>query len=131
MVGPEELRRLALALPGTTVEDHHGMDSYRVAGKIFATVPDRGHVRVMAGESEIRAAVADDSTSFEPFWWGRRLACVVVDLGRVGADELTPLLAEAWLRKAPVGLVREFRAQSSGEGGTRGTDGSAPSVGPA
>jgi len=137
MVGPEELDHLALALPGTTVEDHHSMDSYRVGGKIFATVPDSGHIRVMAGESEIRAAVATDGATYQPLRWGSRLACVVVDLRRVGADELAPLLAEAWLRKAPARLAREFRARDSdtgdpgGTGDTEGTGGSERSVGPA
>ena len=131
MVGPEELRRLALALPGTTVEDHHGMDSYRVAGKIFATVPDRGHVRVMAGESEIRAAVADDSTSFEPFWWGRRLACVVVDLGR-GVPTSSP---PCWPKRG-CGRRRSAWSGNSVPRAAAGADtrhpiGSAPSVGPA
>jgi hypothetical protein len=32
-------RSLALALPGVTEEDHHGITSFRVDGKIFATVP--------------------------------------------------------------------------------------------
>jgi hypothetical protein len=65
------------------------------------------------------------------------LACVVVDLRRVGADELAPLLAEAWLRKAPARLAREFRARDSdtgdpgGTGDTEGTGGSERSVGPA
>ena len=33
-------RQLALALPEATEQDHHGMASFRVRGKIFATVPD-------------------------------------------------------------------------------------------
>ena len=41
------------------------MASFRVRGKIFATVPDAEHIRVMAGEAEILAAVATDSTSCE------------------------------------------------------------------
>ena len=34
------------------------MGSFRVRGKIFATVPDDTHLRVMVDEIEIRAAVA-------------------------------------------------------------------------
>ena len=37
----EEARRLALALPEAVEQDHHGRPSFRVAGKIFATLWDR------------------------------------------------------------------------------------------
>jgi hypothetical protein len=36
------VRRLALSLPETTEEPHHDMTSFRVGGKIFATVTPRG-----------------------------------------------------------------------------------------
>lgn len=109
MIGQEELARLALALPEATEQDHHGMTSFRVRGKIVATVPDEGHVRVMAGEHEILAAVAEDPDTFRPFSWGKRLSCVVVDLTRVRPDDLRQLLAEAWLGKAPASLARTVR----------------------
>jgi hypothetical protein len=60
----------------------------------------------MVDEGEIRAAAAEDPQSFEAFWWGRRLACVVVDLRRVDPQQLDELLTEAWRRKAPARLVR-------------------------
>ena len=65
--------------------------------KIFATVPDDGHVhvRVMVDEGEILAAVAENPDACEAFWWGSRLACVVVDLRVVPREALAELLAEA------------------------------------
>jgi hypothetical protein len=102
-------RRLALRLPEAVEADHHGMASFRVRGKIFATVPDETHVRVMADEAEILAAIAEHPGVCEPFYWGRRLACVVVDVTRVPEDALNELLTEAWLRKAPATLTRDFR----------------------
>jgi hypothetical protein len=109
--GVEGLARLALSLPEVTEQDHHGMPSFRVNGKIIATVPDPGHVRVMAPEAEIHAAVAEDAETFCPYYWGKRLSCVVVDLERVGADGLYELLADAWSAKAPDRLVGAFRPQ--------------------
>ena len=53
-------RSLALGLPEVTEQDHHGIASFRVGGKIFATIPDVDHMRVMLDENEIRAAVAED-----------------------------------------------------------------------
>jgi hypothetical protein len=101
-----EARQLALALPEATEEDHHGMSSFRVRNKIFATVPDGHHVRVMVDEPEILAAVAEAPSSCEPLYWGKRLACVVVNLRTVQVDMLGALLTEAWLCKSPKSLAR-------------------------
>ena len=57
-----QARKIALALPEATEQDHHDMASFRVRGKIFATVPDDTHLRVMVDEMEIRAAVAENPT---------------------------------------------------------------------
>jgi hypothetical protein len=103
----DEAIALALALPGTSVQDHHGIPSLRVQGKIFATVPDEQHLRVMAQEGEILAAVAEDASACSEFWWGSRLAAVLVDLRLVDRRLLEELLGEAWRRKAPRRLVRE------------------------
>ena len=102
------LRRLALDLPEATVADHHGMDSFRVRGKIFATVPDEHHVRVMIDEAEILALVDEDPAMFEPVTWGTRLSCVAVDLRVVPVDRLAELLGEAWHRLAPAALTRAW-----------------------
>jgi len=108
MVTFAQVRDLALSLPETTEQDHHGIGSFRVRGKIFATVPDPGHIRVMVDEHEINAAVAEDPTSCQPFYWGTRLACVVVRLSTADPDRLKELLTEAWRRKAPRALVQSW-----------------------
>ena len=100
-------RAFALALPEATEEDHHGMASYRVAGKIFATVPDDAHLRIMLSEPEIRAAVAEHPRSCAELYWGKRLSCVVVELSRAGAGLVEDLLADAWQGKAPARLARQ------------------------
>ncbi len=101
-----EARALAAGLPEVTVQDHHGIDSFRVRGKIFATVPDDEHIRIMVDESEIHAAVAENPTVCSPFYWGQRLACVVVELAPANLELLRDLLTAAWLRKAPKALAR-------------------------
>jgi hypothetical protein len=103
-----DVRELALALPEATEQDHHGMASFRVHGKIFATLPDDDHVRVMAGAAEIRAAVTEYPAACAEFYWGRRLSCVVVTLATAPRELLHELLAEAWLRKAPKSLARRL-----------------------
>ncbi|HLN43044.1 MAG TPA: MmcQ/YjbR family DNA-binding protein [Acidimicrobiales bacterium] len=101
-------RKLALALPEVTEEAHHDLASFRVRGKIFATVPDDTHLRVMVDEMEIRAAVAENPDACEELYWGKRLACVVVNLPRAGPDLVEELLTDAWIRKAPKKLVNEL-----------------------
>ena len=112
----QRARALALALPGATEADHHGIASFRVGGRIFATVPDVDHMRIMVDESEIRAASAEHPTICEPVYWGKRLACVVVSLRPASSTLLRELLTEAWLRKAPRALTAEFRAEADQRG---------------
>ena len=96
-----EARRLALALPETAEEDHHGIPSFRVRNRVFATVPDGRHVRVMLDADVIRAAVNDDPRAFAELWWGKKLSGVTVALASADHRRVTELLEEAWRRVAP------------------------------
>ncbi|MGP0047263.1 MAG: MmcQ/YjbR family DNA-binding protein [Solirubrobacteraceae bacterium] len=104
----EDVRRIALALPEATEQDHHGMPSFRVRNRIFATVPDDEHVRVMAEEHQIRAAVQQDPSACREFYWGKRLACVVVTTALACRDQVEGLLQDAYLRKAPKALLDQL-----------------------
>jgi hypothetical protein len=95
----EEVRAIATALPDVTAQDHHGMLSFRVRGKIIATVPDEGHLRVMLDEAGIRTAVAEMPAMCDEYYWGKRLACVVVDLAAAPASLVEDLLIDAWQRR--------------------------------
>jgi len=112
MVSIDNVRSLALALPGATEQDHHGRPSFRIAGKIFATLWDEHHMNVMLDEGGILTAVQSHSDACAEFWWGKRLRAVSVNLDRIDADTLTDLLADAWERKAPRG-ERQLRAQTA------------------
>jgi hypothetical protein len=101
MVSMERARALALALPGTTEQDHHGFQSWRVGKKIFATVPDDDHVHVMVSEDDIRDAVKIDPVACEEKWWGSKLAAVRVSLAHIEEDVLLMLLSDAWRMRAP------------------------------
>jgi hypothetical protein len=96
----QEARALALALPDAQERDHHGRPSFRVDGRIFATLWDGAHMNVMVDEPGIRTYVARDPQVYSEVWWGKRLAAVRVLLDRVAADELGALLADAWETKA-------------------------------
>ena len=97
----ERVRTLALALPEVTEADHHGRPSFRLAGRILATLPDEdAAVNVLLGEDGARAA-AGESTACTLLWWGRRLSGVRVDLAAADEALVADLLREAWDRRAP------------------------------
>jgi hypothetical protein len=104
-VEPDDARRLALALPESTEQDHHGRPSFRVGNRIFATLWDGRHMNVMLDQPGILTAVQDHPWCAER-WWGKRLAAVTIDLERADSAALTQLLADAWEGKAPKRLLR-------------------------
>ena len=106
MTSTEQARRLALALPEAVEQDHHGRPSFRVAGKIFATLWDERHMNVMLDEPGILTVVADIPEACTEVHWGKRLAAVRVALDLVEANQLAELLTDAWEQKAPSRLTQ-------------------------
>src|SRR5215203_5990991 len=99
MADAATVRSIALALPEATEQDHHGRPSFRVGGKIFATLWDPRHANVMLDQPGILTAVDAHPEACTELWWGRRLAAVKVDLEAASADLLAELLADAWEHK--------------------------------
>lgn len=108
MASMDEVRSWALSLPECTEEPHHHISSFRVRGKIFATIPDALHVRMMVDEHAILAAAASEPDTCQPVTWGSRLSCVAVEVERAPSELIHELLVEAWLRKAPASLAKAF-----------------------
>ena len=104
-VSTDEARAIALALPEVVELDHHGRPSFRVGGKIFATLWDDDRMNVMLDEGGVRTAVERSPGVCAEVWWGKRLAAVGVTLSRIDAALLRDLLADAWETKAPRRLV--------------------------
>jgi hypothetical protein len=95
----DEARRLALALPGAIEQDHHGRPSFRIKGRIFATLWSEDQMNVMVDEPGIRTAVQAHPGTCKEVWWGKRLAAIGVDLRSADAALLEDLLADAWQGK--------------------------------
>src|ERR1700694_2391070 len=87
MSGADDARRLALVLPEASEQDHHGRPSFRVGGKIFATLWDEDHMNVMLDKAGILTTVQAHPEICAEVWWGKRLAAVRVGL-RAAAVEL-------------------------------------------
>ena len=102
---PDDARQLALALPEAVEQDHHGRPSFRVGGKIFATLWDERTMNVMVDEPGILTAIERHPQWCTERYWGKRLAAVAVDLKRAPADGLAELLTDAWEGNAPARLT--------------------------
>jgi hypothetical protein len=99
VISTDQARRAALALPDAIEQDHHGRPSFRVRGRIFATLWDAEHMNVMVDEPGIHTAVQAHPEVCAEVWWGKRLSAVRVDLSHADEDLLRELLADAWERK--------------------------------
>jgi hypothetical protein len=99
-VTSDEVRAVALSFEGAVEQDHHGRPSFRVGGKIFATLWTDEQLNVMLPGDRIEQVVADEPQRCEAVWWGKRLAAVRVRLPAADDKLVEPLLAEAWQRRA-------------------------------
>ena len=95
-----EARALALSFDGAIEQDHHGRPSFRVNGKIFATLWTDEQLNVMLPGDRIERVLAEEPARCEPVLWGKRLAAVRVPLPAADVELVEPLLAEAWQRRA-------------------------------
>jgi hypothetical protein len=107
----DEVRALALALPGADEADHHGIPSFRLGGKIFCTI-HLEHPRAM-----VKLAPEDQHNLSEahpgvvepvPGYWGRK-GSTFVSLDATDADLLRVLLELAWRNVAPKRLAARPR----------------------
>ncbi|MCK7622617.1 MmcQ/YjbR family DNA-binding protein [Streptomyces sp. RS10V-4] len=105
-----DVRRIALALPGTVEKEAWSMPTFRVAGKMFLTVPDdETSVAVRCPILERGELIAAEP---EKFWvppheagshWVRVRLAALDDL-----DELRDILVDSWRQAAPADLVAEY-----------------------
>lgn len=109
MASTESARSLALGLPEAVEQPYHGVPSFRVAGKIFANLPDEDHIHLMLPEEEIREAVASFE-GCEEQWWGKKLAALRGTLSLLDEEDLAGLLLAAWRQRAPRDLQDRFDA---------------------
>jgi hypothetical protein len=95
-----------LALPEAVEQAHWGNPSFRVRGRIFATLPDEGHANVMIDPFDVEAVVGENPESCRELWWGKQLSGVRVSLAQASPQMVEALLEAAWRRKAPKRLLR-------------------------
>lgn len=108
MSSSDEVRELALSLPETTEKEAWSMPTFRVAGKMFLTLPDdETSMAVRCPKLE-----RDELVLAEPgkFWVADHeasFAWVRVRLSALDdADELRAIVVDSWSQAAPPRLLK-------------------------
>ncbi|MFF3751555.1 MmcQ/YjbR family DNA-binding protein [Streptomyces sp. NPDC002018] len=111
-IDAQDVRRIALALPETVEKEAWSMPTFRVAGKMFITVPDdETSFAVRCPRHERTELIAAEP---EKFWvppheassaWVRVRLAALEDL-----DELRDILVDSWQQAAPDRLLEAFPA---------------------
>jgi len=113
----EDVRRLALALPQTSERVSRGLCQWRVAEALFvwerplrrkeiealgAHAPDGPILGARVEHLGAKEALlADDPRIYFTTPHFDRSPAILVRLDRIGVDELTEIVVEAWLARAP------------------------------
>lgn len=101
------VRSFVLALPEVEQQQTWGHPTFRVCGKIFASLPDDGTAIVKTTPDEQAALVAEDPETYAVAPRVGRYGWVTVQLSAVPTGDLRALVWQAWQRTAPRRLVAE------------------------
>ncbi len=118
VITEDDVRRAALSLPATTEKPSYGTPGFRVRDKLFARIREEGDVLVVwvdgLEEKDVLLAAAPDRFFTTPHYDGH--PTVLVRFDAVEVDELTELLTDAWMVRAPARLRAELEATLGKEG---------------
>ncbi|MHB8294326.1 MAG: MmcQ/YjbR family DNA-binding protein [Acidimicrobiales bacterium] len=102
MKAEDQLRAIALALPGVEERETWGKATFRVAGRLFLTLGPDGSTATMKATLDDQAAmVATEPTVFSVAAYLGRHGWVTVALDRCDPDEVADLVVDAWRQRAP------------------------------
>jgi hypothetical protein len=109
MATEDDVRRIALSLPETTEKPSYGTPGFRVKDKLFARIRSdaEGALAVYVADlGEKDALIATDPGKFftTPHYDGYPM--VLVNLPAIDVDELTEILTDAWLVRAPARVAK-------------------------
>jgi hypothetical protein len=106
MITAREVRTLALSLPEVREEPHFDRASFRVRGKIFATIAPDGKSGMLKLDLDAHEALlAAEPETFFSFGGFSRNGATGVRFPRVKKQVFRELLGEAWRNVAPKRLV--------------------------
>ncbi|WP_338674781.1 MmcQ/YjbR family DNA-binding protein [Streptomyces sp. SCSIO 30461] len=118
MIDADDIRSIALSFPGTVEKEAWAMPTFRVAGKMYLTIPDdQTSFAVRCPRHERTELIAAEP---EKFWvpsheassaWVRVRLAALEDL-----DELRDILVDSWRQAAPDRLAEEHPDLRPGAG---------------
>jgi hypothetical protein len=116
MATEDDVRELALSLPETSERPSYGSPGFRVKGTLFARLRNEaegGLLVHVAGLDEKETLLAADPAKFftTPHYDG--YASVIVRLEAIDRTELSEVITDAWIARAPV-RVRQAHAVELG-----------------
>lgn len=104
----DDVRRLALALPGVEEGPCYGTPGFRVGKKLFARLrEDETSLMVKVGFDERQHLIEADPARYYTTDHYRTYPAVLVRLPAADAADLAPLLAHAWRQVAPKKLLAQ------------------------
>ncbi len=115
----DDVRRIALSLPETTEKPWFNTPGFRVKDKGFLRIRSEAEgwlVAFVADLGEKEALLASDDRKFHTTPHCDGYPTVLVDLDEVDEGELTELITDAWLAKAPVRVRKAFEASREPDG---------------
>jgi len=99
-----EVRQYAMGLGDVTEAPHHNFSSFRIAGKIFVTVPpDQVHLHVFTAEEVREKALAMYPEFIEKLLWGGKVVGVRVALSSAEPNAVRSLVRAAFEHKCRPG----------------------------
>ena len=109
----DEVRAYALSMPSVTEEPHHEASSFRVNGKIFATLPPGDEfIHVFVDEPDRQTAVAFAPDAYEILFWGEKVSGLRIRISKAKLNDVVALLHNAWARKASKKLASSHHSKS-------------------
>lgn len=112
MITVEELRQLALSLPGVEERDFWGEPIFRVPPDIFLTLsPSTKVAGIKLPLDERESLIAMNSVAFGFGRYSGRFGLVTVQIALVDSALMRGLVTQAWQRIAPTHLVAKMGFQ--------------------
>jgi hypothetical protein len=114
MVTEQDIRRVALSLPGSVEKPYNRLPSFRVRRALFLRIhelPDAFFIPCGDLDERDELLEAEPGTFFiTPHY--DRYPGILVRLSRIGLDEMTELVIEAWRLCAPKRMLAAYDAEN-------------------
>ncbi|WP_395450001.1 MmcQ/YjbR family DNA-binding protein [Aminobacter sp. UC22_36] len=105
----EDVRRIALQLPGAVEKSHFGKPDFRVRDRVFATLPEDGDAVIKLTRDQQELMCGAEAALFRPVdgGWGKQ-GWTRVMLDATDEQTLRSALVTAWRNTAPITLRKAF-----------------------